>query len=231
VWLGGDDFDASVLDLSRWTFDGSSLPNSSSNLIKTSSDITFLSTSGIGEQYGVLFWKEKLPLDSDWSATIHASISPLYQPSSPGGYVEALISVIQDMNTFSNYFTQTLHRNIFTSVSTDWAIAGQSSFTAVPASFDSGLLRINYRSMDKTLTALYAEDANPSNFTISKKIAIDSWTNGGDLNLAIGGYSFNSTITSGLLTLDNITIVPEPSSLSLLAIGLGVLFRRSRKRD
>jgi hypothetical protein len=29
----------------------------------------------------------------------------------------------------------------------------------------------------------------------------------------------------------SITVVPEPSALSLLAVGLGVLFRRSRKRD
>ncbi|NBQ92274.1 MAG: PEP-CTERM sorting domain-containing protein [Betaproteobacteria bacterium] len=36
-------------------------------------------------------------------------------------------------------------------------------------------------------------------------------------------------LSTGSLTTLNPSAVPEPSALSLLAVGLGVLFRRSRK--
>ena len=57
-------------------------------------------------------------------------------------------------------------------------------------------------------------------------------------NLGAGDYAIRfvaqtSSTQSDFLGLDNVKLVsnvPEPSALSLLAVGLGVLFRRSRKR-
>lgn len=229
IWVGNDNFDSNSLDSSKWTFSGSSLPNFPANLIKTSTDFSFSSTNQVGDQYGVIFWKEKLPMNVDWTATIQATINSSYLPSTSGGYVEALISVIQDMDTFSNYFTQTLHRNIQTSISTDWAISGLSSFVAEPVSFDSALLKLDFHSSTKTLTASYSANNNPNNLMSSATIDVNSWRHGGDLTLAVGGYSSNSTISPGLLNIDNFNLVPEPSALSLLAVGLGVVLRRRRR--
>ena len=42
---------------------------------------------------------------------------------------------------------------------------------------------------------------------------------------------FSSSEQGSSLDTSKISLVPEPSALSLLAVGLGVVFRRSRKRD
>ena len=49
---------------------------------------------------------------------------------------------------------------------------------------------------------------------------------GVDGNTIVGSYNDSTGVSQGF-----ILTVPEPSALSLLAVGLGVLFRRSRKRD
>ena len=64
------------------------------------------------------------------------------------------------------------------------------------------------------------------------QFAISNW--GGSVSevyIVVGSDTYFSLAPQGSATLDNFEIVPEPSVFSLLAIGLGVLFRRSRKRN
>jgi len=53
------------------------------------------------------------------------------------------------------------------------------------------------------------------NFAAGDQFAFASWTGGANLDMFVDNVSIQT--------------VPEPSALSLLAVGLGVLFRRSRK--
>ncbi|NDH68895.1 MAG: PEP-CTERM sorting domain-containing protein [Gammaproteobacteria bacterium] len=49
--------------------------------------------------------------------------------------------------------------------------------------------------------------------------------------MAIGGYSWDSTIATGLLNMDNFIVIPEPSALSLLTVGLSGLAMLRRRRS
>jgi hypothetical protein len=55
------------------------------------------------------------------------------------------------------------------------------------------------------------------NFAAGDQFAFASWTGGSNLDMFVDNVSIQT--------------VPEPSALSLLAVGLGVLFRPRRKRD
>jgi len=63
------------------------------------------------------------------------------------------------------------------------------------------------------------------------QFAISKWgASVTDVYIVVGSDTYFSLAPQGSATLDNFEIVPEPSVFSLLAVGLGVLFRRSRKR-
>ena len=62
------------------------------------------------------------------------------------------------------------------------------------------------------------------------QFAISNWgVSVTDVYIVVGSDAYFSLAPQGSATLDNFEIVPEPSALSLLAIGLGVVLRRRRR--
>jgi hypothetical protein len=91
---------------------------------------------------------------------------------------------------------------------------------------------MDYNSSSKNITSSYADSAAPSNFTITKSLDVSNWLNmSGGFKILIGGYSQDASISSGLLNLDNFVVIPEPSALSLLAVGLGGMAMMRRRRS
>ena len=70
-----------------------------------------------------------------------------------------------------------------------------------------------------------------NDFDQATRDIVSQWESISDVYVFVGGDTYYSEAPLGSATLDNFEIVPEPSALSLLGVGLGVLFRRSRKRD
>lgn len=71
-----------------------------------------------------------------------------------------------------------------------------------------------------TLGSLLGED----------QFAISNWSGSvSEVYIFVGSGTYFSLAPQGSATLDNFEIVPEPSALSLLAVGLGVVLRRRRR--
>ena len=233
LWVGSDNFNSSSLDTTKWSTYSGSLPIPlSGNFDKTSTGISFNSNLSSGESWGLIIWKQKLPLNQNWSAKVEASINPSFATASTSNYVEALMSVTQDLNTFSNYFTQCLHKDTAFGIVPNWATNGGSNTEIkIPTSSSSVVLRMDFDSAAKTISASYADINSPNTFILNKTLDVSAWSGSEDFYMAIGGYSWNSTITTGLLNMDNFIVIPEPSAFSLLAIGLGGLAMMRRRRS
>lgn len=62
------------------------------------------------------------------------------------------------------------------------------------------------------------------------QFAISNWgVSVTDVYIVVGSDTYFSLAPQGSATLDNFEIVPEPSALSLIAVGLGVVLRRRRR--
>lgn len=232
LWVGSDNFNSSSLDTSKWSTYSGTLPFAlSGNFIKTSNGISFNSNLSSGESWGLIFWKQKLPFNENWSAKVEASIDPSFATTSTSNYVAALMNVTQDLNSFSNYFTQCLQKDTMFNIVPNWAInSGANTEIEIPTSSHSVVLKMDFDAAAKTITASYADINSPTVFTLNKTFDVSAWSGSGDFYIAIGGYSWDSTISSGLLNMDNFVVgIPEPSALSLLAVGLGVVLRRRRR--
>jgi len=233
LWVGSDNFNSASLDLGKWSYYSGTLPlNLSGNFDKTSTGISFHSNLSTGESWGLIFWKEKLPFNANWSATVQASINPSFATASTSKYVETVMTVAQDLNSFSNYFTQCLHRDTAFDIVPNWATNGGSNTEVmIPTSSSSVVLKMDFDSAAKTISASYADINTPNTFTLNKTFDVSAWSGSGDFYMAIGGYSWDSTISTGLLNMDNFIVIPEPSAVSLLAVGLGGLAMMRRRRS
>jgi len=233
LWVGSDNFNSSSLDTTKWSTYSGTLPiNLSGNFDKTSTGISFHSNLSSGESWGLIFWKQKLPFNANWSATVEASINPSFATASTNNDVEALMSITQDINSFSNYFTQCLHKDTAYDIVPNWEInGGGNTEIKIPTSSSSVVLKMDYNASAKTIYASYADINTPNVFTLNKTFDVSAWGGSSDFYMAIGGYSWDSTISTGLLNMDNFIVIPEPSALSLLAVGLGGLAMMRRRRS
>lgn len=228
LWVGSDNFDSSSLDPTKW----STVPDLSGEFVKTSTGISFYSNVPNGESHGLISWNQKLPFNANWSAKVEASINPSFTPSSNNNYVEAVMSITQDPNNFSSYFTQCLHKDTTFSIIPNWKTnGGTNGEITIPTLSSSVVLKIDYNASAKTIYASYADINTPSVFTLNKTLDVSAWSGSNDFYLAIGGYSWDSTIATGLLNMDNFVVIPEPSALSLLAIGLSGMAMMRRRRS
>ena len=90
-----------------------------------------------------------------------------------------------------------------------------------------GNLIVGYVYMDNTYTSPKGFLYDGSNWTLLEMPGANSTrANGIDGNTIVGDYVDSNGGTNGF-----VLTIPEPSAFSLLAVGLGILFRRSRKRD
>ena len=105
---------------------------------------------------------------------------------------------------------------------------GPSAPTATAT--QQGSIKIDYFSSSRTYSLSYFNGgidpiSNPGSWT-----SIDSYVGSeqGKMNLYVG-FRSEDTVAYGDTYFDNFQSVPEPSALSLLAVGLGLVLRRSRR--
>lgn len=67
--------------------------------------------------------------------------------------------------------------------------------------------------------------------TFSAVTRFEILAGGGAVSYRSGGDLLQAGTSSNTILIDNITAVPEPSALSLLAVGLGLLFCKRQKKD
>ena len=221
LWIGGDDFNSSTLDSSKWTGGGSSF-------VKTTSAVSFFSSVNTGTFGDGIAWSQNLPKNQDWTVTVEASISPLFSTSGSSKFAEALLVVAS--NDFSSYFTNCLHRDDTFDIVPNWEVnngGNQELLTTI--GLESVLLRMKFDASAQTLTSSHASLTNPTSFTATKTLTTANWGNLNDFVVTIGIYTKDTSISSGRLILDNFSAVPEPSSLSLL-VASGAVLMAARRR-
>ena len=178
-------------------------------------------------------WYRNVPLNQDWS--ILQRMQPIYEPMSSfiaGIYVKSSDSLIRAVSAFEYIQYGDNQSN------------GQARFFDgatshnIIANWDFQWVGISYESSNNLLRSVYStsnasEISNLTEFTTfrSQTISLNS-----DDALIIGQESrFNEA--NGNLNISEFKIVsyavPEPSALSLLAVGLGglALLRQGRKKD
>jgi hypothetical protein len=228
LWVGSDNFNSPSLDTTKW----STVSGLSGGFDKTSTGISFHSDLSSGESWGLISWNQRLPFNANWSAKVEASINPLFTTSSNNNYVEAVMSITRDPINYSSYFTQCLHKDTTFSIIPNWKTnGGTSDEIKIPTSSSSVVLKIDYNASAKTIYASYADINSPNVFTLNKTLDVSAWSGSEDFYMAIGGYSWSSTIATGLLNMDNFIVIPEPSALSLFAVGFGGLAMKRRRRS
>ena len=234
LWVGSDDFNAPTLNSSKWI----TITGLSEGLVKTSSAISFQNGGYTGELYGMTAWAQPLPLNASWTAQINAKINPSFNTGVTGGfgngkYLEALFAVVSDLSTFQYNFTNILRRDNNTEISYQFSDQGFWPYTQgdTPTNMTDVILRFDYTSATKTIKSSYADSNTPSIFNDTYTWNISPYTGISQMYVAIGGYSYGINVPSETMIMDNFMIIPEPSAVSLLAVGLGGLVMMRRRRS
>ena len=236
VWVGSDDFNTPSLNSLKWI----TMPGLSDGFVKTSSGISFQNGGFINDRYGMIAWSQALPKNTNWITKINARIDPAFNTGVTGGlgvgkYLEAIFAVTSDLNTFQNEFANILHRDNNTDISWWTSTNGLYGGTQndVPTLFTEVVLKIEYDSLNQTLKSSYADAAAPEVFYNNYTWNITPLSGWNEFYIVLGGFSYGVDVNSGILTMDNFNVIPEPSALSLLAVGLGglALLRQGRKKD
>jgi len=223
-WIGSDDFNGPVLDPAKW---GSSSPSPS--FTKTPSAISFWSNISNGTSNAGISWAYNLPTSENWSVTVEASISPSFATAGPQSFAEALLLVAS--NDQKSYFTNCLHRDDTFDIVPNWEkneTGNQEILFPYPS--DTVLLRMDFDALTQSITSSHASLSAPGNFIVTKTLSTTDWQNLESFIVVLGLYTKDTSISSGQLTLDNFSIVPEPSSFATLLLGLGGLAALRRKR-
>lgn len=219
LWVGSDNFNSAVLDTSKWTVWGGP------NFVKTPTSVSFVSTTSAGTVTDGMYWNQSLPTNQNWVVTVDALISPSFSAPSSASFVEALLSISSDVVNFNSYFTNCLHRGDTFDTIPNWVTNGSSSQAiSTTIGLSNVVLKMDYNASSKTITSSYSDISTPTSFLITKSLDVSNWLNMSEgFRVLVGGYSDGATISSGLLSMDNFVVIPEPSALSLLAIGLSGL--------
>ena len=228
LWVGSDNFNSATLDSSKWTVWGGP------NFVKTPTSVSFISTTSVGTVGDGIYWNQSLPTNQNWIVTVEASISPSFSTSSSANFVEALLTISSDIVNLNSYFTNCLHRDNTFDIVPNWSANGSPNQEILSTiGLSSVVLKMDYNASSKVITSSYADISTPTNFVITKSLDVSNWLNmSGGFKVLVGGYSNDAAISSGLLNMDNFVVgIPEPSALSLLAVGLGGLAMMRRRRS
>ena len=195
-----------------------------------------------------------MSLSNNWNAKIQSYINPSFVPSGVpiafprppltesngivlNGVIETAIG-ITDTLSGSNYYANLFlkgnnNQKYFNPNFTTIDSGGNTDANFVQVQSDKVLLEINY---DSSAQRLYSYMYDYSDDILGSIIGSDSFevSQLGSLSevyVFVGGDTFTTIAPQGSATLDNFEIVPEPSALSLLAIGLGGLAVMRRRRS
>ena len=223
IWVGTDDFNSPTLDPSKWSGGGA-------NFVKTPTAVTFFSNVNTGTVSDYILWSNNLPTDVNWSVTVQASISPSFSTGNSTKFAEALLVIAS--NDFNSYFTNCLHRDDTFDIVPNWEVnSGGNQELLSTIGMDTVLLKMDFNASTQSITSSHASLLDPSSFTATKTLSTTGWGSLNNFVVAIGLYTKDTAISSGQLTLDNFSIIPEPSAFSLLAVGLGGLAMMRRRRS
>ena len=230
-WIGFDDL-SQPIDTNRWTAGSGLLQTGSSGLTMSSSSTNGVVDAGLELNFS-------LPSNQSWQVTLLGSFDPAYTPLS-GGLLESYIAVSSDAtwsSSTSSYYANAHQRNSSGyALVPNWILNQGTSGTTLenPTTISSRetLLRLSYDG-SRYLSSSYALPGTPQNFTTVDTHDTQAWTGLTEFYLAVGFYSLDTSSAPDDVAIQNVDIVPEPSALSLLAVGLGglVLFRQGRKKD
>ena len=205
---------------------------------------SFVPTNSTGN--GIAFWDGSANSTSTVvGCTIETQIGVTDDPNgtnNASSYANTLLKVSNDKKYFNpNYNIDAIHLGHdpgntdlqLKEISTD-AVVLELGYDA-----NAGLL---YSKMfdysDNTLGSLLYQDffkikliqgESLSDFDPVTRAILTNWESISDVYVFAGGDTYYSEAPLGSATLDNFEIVPEPSALSLLAVGLGVVLRRRRR--
>ena len=228
-WSGSYSFAGSI-DFLKWT-----KYLDTNNLIQNVSGFSITSGSNTGFIDTGLEYNSLLPTDQDWSVTATMQIRSSFTANTNGwleGYMG--VSSLSDWtNPNNSYFLGSLVKpwhELAPLTHSYWSVNGgtQQSGNAQTADHEDVQIRMDYSAASQSLLAYY-KTSSASSFTSLSSHSTAAWTNLNGFVLQVGGHARSTVATDGDLTIKSIDIVPEPSSFSLLAVGLGVLFRRSRR--
>jgi len=199
-------------------------------------------------------------LHPGWTATFKVNINPFIS-STPGGIVEGGLLVSLANNTivgdsglfrvprqtfWAAFGVSDTGRKYFC---TEMANTGTAEdyYSDVDISASELFIKVQYDTSDFSLKSYYTTDLNnpgSSWYQPFRSASIDGFNdllsphNFPDdfrkaVQIGVGGYSSGTTVSQGTVTIDdfNFNMVPEPSALSLLAVGLGGLAMMRRRRS
>jgi len=219
------------------------------DLVSSSGNTSFVSNSlSIGEN-DYLYSKNNLGIYGDQSRTISLWFKPNSTPATSNGGCLASWGVgnkfwgdstltysslwLQDNTPAFGYVVSgswegvsaSSFDNIWTNITYVYESDPYTSKFYVNGIYNANLIGIGpiYPNTVDTQLILNARTTSTSSGDPLPDTASGSGINGNYQNVLI----YNRALTSSEVA----QLVPEPSALSLLAVGLGVLFRRSRKRD
>lgn len=238
-----DDFNSSLLDLEKWGYTGSPYSDA---FQKGNENITFSSNTDQSPQYGFIYWKEKMYFSNNWSARVSSSINASFITGDSNGHygnVQTAIGIVDDVtspyNTYLNTFLREnypnnnpANNNFF--FNPNWTINNGIEYEIkTPITADNTLLEISFNADNHILTSrTYSETSGGTpNLLQSHEFNVTQWSNVDGVYIIVGGLSVNTVTASGTATIDNFDIVPEPSALALLVVGLGGLAMMRRRRS
>jgi hypothetical protein len=158
----------------------------------------------------------------------------------PGWYinsltVSALTTTSSSFDPSSDTFTLRFYNSSGVRIGSEYTDTSTSALSST-TTFGRYFFSVTF---DLPTEAVIVPDASTFYYSIASAAGLNLFLKTGSTNYGNGwgigptwfgsvGGSYLGNSTPGL-TLDA-TMVPEPSAISLMAVGLGVLFRRSRKR-
>jgi len=241
VRADGDNFDA-PFDLNKWGYAGSPFSDS---FVKSSDKITFESNTDSEASYGFIYWKQKMNLAESWSASIKAEINLNFVTGDfEGNYGNVQVSLgLADSTTQINktYFNTLLrenwpnnpfHNQFYFNPNYEIGTGVETEVRTPIGNYNKTLLEINHdASLSKITSRMLAEDNGNFNLLVgSHEFDTTQWGDLAEVYILVGGMSVNTITPAGTASLDDFSIVPEPSSLSLLLAGGAVLMAGRRRK-
>ncbi len=235
-----DNFDAPLLDQNKWGYTGSPFSDA---FVKGANNISFQSNTDTEVSFGFVYWKQKMNLAENWSASIQAEINLNFVTGDLAGdygNVQASLGVVDSITQINKTYFNTLLRenwpnNPFINqfyFNPNYTIGtGVETEVRTPiGNSNKTLLEINHdASLNKITSRMYAENNGSFSLLVgSHEFDTTQWGDLAEVYILVGGMSVNTITSAGVATLDDFSIVPEPSSLSLLIAG--GLFALARRR-
>ena len=246
VWIGSDDFQGNQINTNLWMTNVASIRNAS---VFVSNGLKYSSTSSITEENAYLTWANLLPKNENWTITANAFVNnsstlASNQKIAVSLYLVSYFQSLGDSDYINNrkmfgvkLTSDSWGSEIIAVKTTNATVGNWSAYKSGYKPLNEATIALKYDAQNTTLSAWF----NPlglgeelSGMIKLTEMNIQDWNilnNSASYYAILGGQS-ESVQTTGMDAYSTkINVVPEPSALSLLAVGLGVLFRRNRKKD